>query len=134
MATITFCSDFGAQKNKVSHCFHCFLIYLPWSDGTGCYDVSFLNFEPLNNYNYKDIVWYVCVCLLLVYYLSSTFLVFAVYSLFWFINVFRERAVKWKEHWLWNQINLNFNLGIIIYKLSDLGQSHLSSLDLFSHL
>ena len=29
MATITICSDFGAQKNKVSHCFHCFPIYLP---------------------------------------------------------------------------------------------------------
>ena len=25
---ITFCSDFGAQENKVSHCFHCFPIYL----------------------------------------------------------------------------------------------------------
>ena len=23
-------------KNKVSHCFHCFPIYLPWSDGTKC--------------------------------------------------------------------------------------------------
>ena len=23
------CSDFGAQKNEVSHCFHCFSIYLP---------------------------------------------------------------------------------------------------------
>ena len=23
------CSDFGAQKNKVSHCFHCFPIHLP---------------------------------------------------------------------------------------------------------
>ena len=23
------CSDFGAQKNKVSHCSHCFPIYLP---------------------------------------------------------------------------------------------------------
>ena len=30
-------------KNKVSHCFPCFPIYLPWSDGTGCHDVSFLN-------------------------------------------------------------------------------------------
>ena len=29
MAAITTCSDFGAQKNKVSHCFHCFPIYLP---------------------------------------------------------------------------------------------------------
>ena len=26
---LTICSDFGAQKNKVSHCFHCFPIYLP---------------------------------------------------------------------------------------------------------
>ena len=24
MAAITICSDFGAQKNKVCHCFHCF--------------------------------------------------------------------------------------------------------------
>ena len=29
MATVTICSDFGAQKNKVSHCSHCFPIYLP---------------------------------------------------------------------------------------------------------
>ena len=26
---LTICSDFGAQKNKVSHCFHCFPTYLP---------------------------------------------------------------------------------------------------------
>ena len=37
--------DFGAQENKVSHCFHCFPIYLPWSDGTRCHDLSFLNVE-----------------------------------------------------------------------------------------
>ena len=30
---------------KVSHCFHCFPTYLPWSDGTGCHDLSFLNVE-----------------------------------------------------------------------------------------
>ena len=34
MAAVTICSDFGALKNKVCHCFHCFPIYLPWSDGT----------------------------------------------------------------------------------------------------
>ena len=45
MAAITICSDFGAQKNKVSHCFHCFPIYLTWNDGTGCHDLSFLNVE-----------------------------------------------------------------------------------------
>ena len=32
-------------KNKFSHCFHCFPIYLPWSDGTGCHDLHFLNAE-----------------------------------------------------------------------------------------
>ena len=36
---------FGAQENKVSHCFHCFSIYLPWSNGTRCQDLSFLNVE-----------------------------------------------------------------------------------------
>ena len=28
-----------------SHCFHWSPIYLPWSDGTECYDLSFLNVE-----------------------------------------------------------------------------------------
>ena len=27
-------NDFGAPQNKVSHCFHCFPIYLPWRIGT----------------------------------------------------------------------------------------------------
>ena len=32
----------------VCHCFHCFPIYLLWSDGTRCHDLSFLNvdFKP----------------------------------------------------------------------------------------
>ena len=29
MAAVTTYSDFGAQENKVSHCFHCFPIYFP---------------------------------------------------------------------------------------------------------
>ena len=41
IAAVTISSDCGAQKNKVSHCFHCFPIYLPWSDGTRCYDLRF---------------------------------------------------------------------------------------------
>ena len=36
---------FVAQKNKVWHHFHCFPIYLPWSDGTRCHDLCFLNVE-----------------------------------------------------------------------------------------
>ena len=48
MAAVTICSDFGAQKNKVSHCFHCFPIYLPWSDGTDAMILVFwvLSFKP----------------------------------------------------------------------------------------
>ena len=32
-------------KKIVCHCFHWFPIYLPWSERTGCHDVSFLNVE-----------------------------------------------------------------------------------------
>ena len=36
------------KKNKISHCFHCLHIYLPWSDGTRSHNLSFLNvdFKP----------------------------------------------------------------------------------------
>ena len=43
MAAVTIFSDFGAPKIKDSHCFHCFPIYLPWSDWTTCHDLCFLN-------------------------------------------------------------------------------------------
>ena len=48
MATITICSDSGAQKNKAWHCFHCFLIYFPWCNGTRCHDLRcrMLCFKP----------------------------------------------------------------------------------------
>ena len=42
MTAVTLCSDFEAQENKVCHCFP---IYLPWSDGTGWHDLSFLDAE-----------------------------------------------------------------------------------------
>ena len=32
-------------KKIVWHCFHCFPIYFPWSDGTRCHDLRFLNVE-----------------------------------------------------------------------------------------
>ena len=38
MAAVIIFSDFGAPQNKL--CFHCFLIYFPWSDGTRCHDLS----------------------------------------------------------------------------------------------
>ena len=42
---VTTHSGFGAQESKISHYFHFFPIYLPWSDGIGCHDLSFLNVE-----------------------------------------------------------------------------------------
>ena len=48
MAAVTIFSDFGAPQNKVWHCFHCFPIYFPWSDGTRCMISVFwmLSFKP----------------------------------------------------------------------------------------
>ena len=40
MAAVTICSDFGAQNNKLCYCFHCFPMYLPWSDGTRYHDLN----------------------------------------------------------------------------------------------
>ena len=45
LQSLSFCSDFGAQRDKISHCFHFSLFYLPWSDGTVCHNLSFLNVE-----------------------------------------------------------------------------------------
>ena len=38
---VTIHSDFGAQENKICHCFHFFPFHLLWSDGMQCYDTSF---------------------------------------------------------------------------------------------
>ena len=42
MAAVTICSDFGAPKNNVLHCFHCLHIYFSCSDGTRCHDSEIL--------------------------------------------------------------------------------------------
>ena len=59
MTAVTIYSDFGAQENKVCHCFCCFPIYLPWSDGNGCHDLSFVNDEFLlfsKSVNYNKVI------------------------------------------------------------------------------
>ena len=38
-------SDFGAQENKICHCFPLSPIYLLWSNGTRCHDLCFINVE-----------------------------------------------------------------------------------------
>ena len=45
LTAVTICSDFGAPQNKVSHWFSCFPIYFPWSAGTRCHDLLFLDVE-----------------------------------------------------------------------------------------
>ena len=45
MAAVTIYCDSGVQENKVCHYFHFSPIYLPWGDGTRCYDLSFLSVE-----------------------------------------------------------------------------------------
>ena len=35
----------SAVGNNIYHCFHFFPFYLPWSDGTRCHELGFLNFE-----------------------------------------------------------------------------------------
>ena len=48
MAAVTICSNFEAPQNKVSHCFHCLTVYLPWSDGPEAMIFIFwmLSFKP----------------------------------------------------------------------------------------
>ena len=45
VVAVTIPSDFGAQENKICHCFWFFRIYLLWSDRTKYHDLSFLNVE-----------------------------------------------------------------------------------------
>ena len=47
-------------KNKICHCFHCFPIYLPWSDGTRRHDLSFLNVELYANFFTLPLRLFVC--------------------------------------------------------------------------
>ena len=68
MAAITICSDFGAQKNKVCRCFHCFSIYFPWSDETRCHDLSFLNVQKTfrkRQLEYINLLFIICAVHLL---------------------------------------------------------------------
>ena len=85
MAAVTAHSDFGTQENNC-HCFHIFSFCLPWSDGTGCHDLSFVNvvssqyfYSPLSLSSRGSLVplhflplqWYHLQCLRLLISLSN---------------------------------------------------------------
>ena len=55
IAAIAICSDFGAQENKICHRFHCFPIYLPWSDGARCHDLHFFECWVLSQLFYSPL-------------------------------------------------------------------------------
>ena len=86
MAEVTICSDFGARQNKVSHCFHCFLIYLPWSNGTRCHDLSFLKVVQMTlalpyRLMYKtNVNYYTLMKFVVIYYALSLFVSKSPYS------------------------------------------------------
>ena len=48
MAAVTMCSALWAKENKIWHCFYFSSHLFPWSDGTGCHDLSFwkLSIKP----------------------------------------------------------------------------------------
>ena len=48
----------------VSHCFHCFPIFLPWSDGMGCHDLNFLKVLSHMNSHINIIGLYFLCCFL----------------------------------------------------------------------
>ena len=73
MAAVTICSDYGAPQNKVRHCFPCFPIYLPWSDGTGCHDLSFLNVKFFVLLFYFTILYWFCHTLTWILHVSTRF-------------------------------------------------------------
>ena len=52
MVVVTVHSDFEAQGNKIRHCFPLFRLYLPWSDGTRCHDLSFLKSFSLYSFTF----------------------------------------------------------------------------------
>ena len=48
MAAVIIHSDFGAQENKICHCFYFLLFYLPWNDETRCHDLQFFEYWVLS--------------------------------------------------------------------------------------
>ena len=45
MAAVTVAVILEPKEKKIFHCFYFFSIYLPWSDGTRCHDLSFFHVE-----------------------------------------------------------------------------------------
>ena len=78
LAAVTICSDFGAQENKICHCFHFSPFYLSWNDGTRCHGLRFwmLSFKPAFSFSsFTFSKWLFSTCSIsTIWVLSSAFL------------------------------------------------------------
>ena len=116
MAAVTICSDFGAQKNKVCHCFHCFPIYLPWSDGTRCHDLIFwmLSFKP--NFSLSSLIFikwlFSSSSLSVIRVVSSAYMRLLIFLLAIYIP-----ACAWYNHSVLKEISPEYSLEGLMLKL-----------------
>ena len=88
MVAVTICSDFEAQENNVCHCFHCFPIYLPWSDGTdamilGFWMISFKLAFSFSSFNFKKL--FISSLLSAIRVVSSIYLRLLIFQLYVYI-------------------------------------------------
>ena len=79
MAAVTICSDFGAPKIEVCHCFHCFPIYLPWSDGTRSMILVFWMLSFKTTFSLSSFT-FICILRLLIFLPSILIPVYATSS------------------------------------------------------
>ena len=94
MAAVTICSDFGAQKNKVRHCFHCLPIFpmkwwdrMPWS----YIQIQFNVYNFCNQTLSQNILWGV---LHIIKHSSNTILMVLRKSIIW-VTIFN--LSPWSE-------------------------------------
>ena len=108
MAAVTICSDFGAQKSKVCHCFHCFSIYLPWSNGTDAMIFVFwiLSFNKLG-VTAITIIYFIRLKLLIHDLPGSCYALFNwsyTFLFFWNKCIFKFSGFVWKFLFMQNWI------------------------------
>ena len=110
-----------------SHCFNCFPIYLPWSDGTKCHDLHFLNeeFKP-------DISLFSFTFIKRLFSFSSCSAMRVVTSAYMRLLIFLPTNVipacassSWAFHMMYSAYNLNKQGGNILplHTLSGFGSS-----------
>ena len=117
MAAVTICRDAGAQKNKVSHCFHCFPIYLPWSDGTRCHDLHFLECMVLSHPFHSSLTFvkklFSSSLLSAIRVVSSAYLRLLIFLLAILIPAVLYPA----QHFAWCTLDLSEIINMTIYSL-----------------